>query len=184
MAEYLKLKNLHTWGAEAFAKISSNICKDENGLKLDAGVQDVQYTEIVLLEQLETCVQYVDKSERYEIMGELYKLIVPIYEKARNYELLMKSYQNLAENYEKIIQTNKSGRRLLGRYYRVGFYGAAYFEDDSGVEFVYKEPKVTSLSEISQRLEKQYGDKFGHDVVKMIQDSTPVSYVPDGQINF
>jgi hypothetical protein len=175
MAEYLKLKRVQPWGAETFERISSNISRDEKGLKLDAGVQDVQYTEIVLLEQLETCVQYVDKSERYETMGELYKLIVPMYEKARNYEMLKKSYQNLAQNYEKIVQANKSGRRLLGRYYRVGFYGQAYFEEDSGVEYVYKEPKVTSLSEISERLERQYCDKFGQDAVKMIQDSTPVS---------
>jgi hypothetical protein len=174
MAEYLKLKRVQPWGAEAFERISSNISRDEKGLKLDAGVQDVQYTEIVLLEQLETCVQFVDKSERYETMGELYKLIVPMYEKARNYEMLKKSYQNLAQNYEKIVQANKSGRRLLGRYYRVGFYGQAYFEEDSGVEYVYKEPKVTSLSEISERLERQYCDKFGQDAVKMIQDSTPV----------
>lgn len=175
MAEYLKLKNIQVWGAEAFVKLSSNISRDEKGLKLDAGVQDVQYAEVVLLEQLETCVQYIDKSERYEIMGELYKLIVPIYEKARNYEMLMKSYRALAQNYEKVLVAMKSGRRLLGRYYRVGFYGQAYFEEDSGVEYVYKEPKVTSLSEISERLEKQYCDKFGQDVVKMIQDSTPVS---------
>lgn len=176
MAEYLKLKHIQGWGAEAFEKLSSNISRDEKGLKLDAGVQDVQYAEVVLLEQLETCVQFIDKSERYEIMGELYRLIVPIYEKARNYEMLMKSYKNLAQNYEKVLQANKSGRRLLGRYYRVGFYGQAYFEEDSGVEYVYKEPKVTSLSEISERLEKQYCDKFGQDVVKMIQDSTPVSF--------
>lgn len=174
MAEYLKLKNIQLWGAESFEKISSNISKDEKGLKLDAGVQDIQYTEFILLEQLETCAEFLDKAERYEIMGELYKLIIPIYEKKRNYDMLRKSYQNLAQNYEKIVDANKSGKRLLGRYYRVGFYGQAYFEEDSGVEYVYKEPKVTSLSEISERLYKQYCDKFGQDVVKMIQDSTPV----------
>lgn len=174
MAEYLKLKSIQSWGAESFEKISSNISKDEKGLKLDAGVQDIQYTEFILLEQLETCAEFLDKAERYEIMGELYKLIMPIYEKKRNYDMLRKSYQNLAQNYEKIVDTNKSGKRLLGRYYRVGFYGQAYFEEDSGVEYVYKEPKVTSLSEISERLYKQYCDKFGQDVVKMIQDSTPV----------
>jgi hypothetical protein len=38
MAEYLKLKNVQPWGAEAFGKISSNIAQDERGLKLDAGM--------------------------------------------------------------------------------------------------------------------------------------------------
>lgn len=50
-----------------------------------------------------------------------------------------------------------------------------YFEEDSGVEYVYKEPKLTSLSEIAERLYKQYSDKFGTDVVQMIKDSSPVS---------
>lgn len=72
MAEYLKLKAVQNWGAEAFSKISSNITKDERGLKLDAGVQDVQYTEHLLLEQLETCAEYIDKSERYEVLGKPY----------------------------------------------------------------------------------------------------------------
>ncbi|CAH0557569.1 unnamed protein product [Brassicogethes aeneus] len=174
MAEYLKLKNIQTWGAEVFAKISSNISVDEKGLKLDSGVQDIQYTEFIMLEQLETCAEFLDKAERYECMGELYRLIIPIYEKKRDYDLLRKSYNKLALNYEKVVEMNKSGRRLLGRYYKVGFYGQAYFEDENGVEYVYKEPKVTSLSEISERLLKQYCDKFGQDVVKMIQDSAPV----------
>ncbi|KAL3282071.1 hypothetical protein HHI36_005270 [Cryptolaemus montrouzieri] len=174
MAEYLKLKKIQNWGAEAFDKISKNISKDEKGLKLDIGVQDIQYTEYILLDQLETCVEFINKAERYEIMGELYKLILPMYEKKRNYELLKNAHTTLAQNYDKILEINKSCRRLLGRYYRVGFYGQAYFEEDNAVEFIYKEPKVTSLSEISERLQKQFSDKFGNDIVKMIQDSAPV----------
>lgn len=50
-----------------------------------------------------------------------------------------------------------------------------YFEEDHAIEFVYKEPKLTSLSEISERLAKQYKEKFGADVVKLIMDSSPVS---------
>lgn len=174
MAEYLKLKNIQNWGAEAFEKISSNISVDEKGLKLDSGVQDIQYTEFILLEQLECCAEFIDRAERYEVLGDLYKLIIPIYEKKRDYEMLRKSYQRLAQNYEKVVDTNKSGKRLLGRYYRIAFFGQAFFEEDSGVEYVYKEPKVTLLSEITERLSKQYCDKFGSEFIKMIQDSSPV----------
>lgn len=53
----------------------------------------------------------------------------------------------------------------------------AYFEEDHGIEYVYKEPKLTTLSEISERLFKQYKDKFGNDLVKMIMDSSPVGFV-------
>jgi hypothetical protein len=50
-----------------------------------------------------------------------------------------------------------------------------YFEDQHNVEYIYKEPKVTSLSEISLRLKKQFEDKFGSDVVKIIMDSNQVN---------
>lgn len=98
-----------------------------------------------------------------------------MYEKKRNYEYLKASYQTLAQNYGKVIEVNKSGKRLLGRFYRVAFYGQVYFEDENGIEYVYKEPKITSLSEITERLQKQYCEKFGQDVVKIIHDSSPVS---------
>lgn len=48
------------------------------------------------------------------------------------------------------------------------------FEEEESKEFIYKEPKLTGLSEISQRLLKLYSDKFGADNVKMIQDSNKV----------
>nr|CAD7394742.1 unnamed protein product [Timema cristinae] len=174
MAEYLKLKKVHPWGAEAFNKISSNIAHDERSLKLDAGVQDIQYTEFILLEQLEQCADYMEKAERYELLGELNRLIIPIYENKRNYEALAHRYKTLAQAYSKIVEVTRSGRRLLGRYYRVAFFGQAYFEEDSGVEYIYKEPKVTSLSEISERLYRLYCDKFGQEVIKIIMDSVPV----------
>lgn len=50
-----------------------------------------------------------------------------------------------------------------------------FFEDEDGKEYIYKEPKLTPLSEISQRLLKLYSDKFGSENVKMIQDSGKVS---------
>lgn len=49
-----------------------------------------------------------------------------------------------------------------------------YFEEDSGIEYVYKEPKITSLAEISERLHNQYKEKFGADNVKIIMDSCVV----------
>ena len=49
-----------------------------------------------------------------------------------------------------------------------------FFEEEEGKEYIYKEPKLTGLSEISQRLLKLYADKFGADSVKIIQDSNKV----------
>ncbi|EDV99138.1 GH13199 [Drosophila grimshawi] len=177
MCEYLRLRGGCTlsWSSTAFGRISRNIPRDEQGLKLDAGAQDSQYTEQMLLEQLKQCADFLDRAERFECLGELYKLILPIYERARNFIELAQSYEHLTQAYNKIVEVNRSGRRMLGRFYRVVFYGMMYFEEDHAVEFVYKEPKLTSLSEISERLNKQYKEKFGADVVKLIMDSSPLT---------
>lgn len=177
MAEYLKLKgsDLINFGAERFAKISRNIPRDEKGLKLDSGAQDSQYTETLLLDQLKNCADFLDRSERLECLGELYRLIVPILENRRDYSGLIESYNHLSQSYTRVIEFNRTGKRLLGRFYRVICYGQIYFEDDHGIEYIFKEPKVTSLSEISLRLKKQFEDKFGADVVKMIMDSNQVN---------
>lgn len=178
MAEYLKLKGseLIHWGAESFAKISRNIPRDEKGLKLDSGAQDSQYTEAMLLDQLKNCADFLDRSERLECLGELYRLIVPILESRRDFSSLIQSYEHLAQAYQRVIEFNRNGKRLLGRFYRVVFYGQMYFEEEHGVEYIFKEPKVTSLSEISFRLKKQFEDKFGQNVVKIIMDSNQVKF--------
>ena len=49
------------------------------------------------------------------------------------------------------------------------------FKDDDGKEFIYKEPKLTSLPEISMRLNDLYNKKYGN--VKLIQDSSKVGVI-------
>ncbi|KAJ0181700.1 hypothetical protein K1T71_002422 [Dendrolimus kikuchii] len=137
---------------------------------------DVHYNDQALLDQLMICAEYVDKAERYELLGPLYRLIIPIYEKRKDYQALLTCYQHLTKAYAKVIEVTNSGKRLLGRFYRVAFFGKSHFgEDEEGVEFIYKEPKLTSLSEISEKLQSFYEQKFGTGFVKMIMDSAPVN---------
>lgn len=137
---------------------------------------DIHYNEQALLEQLMLCTEYVDKAERYELLGPLYRLVIPIYERRKDYQALLTCYQHLTKAYAKVIEVTNSGKRLLGRFYRVAFFGKAHFgEDEEGIEFIYKEPKLTSLSEISEKLHNFYEQKFGSGCVKMIMDSAPAS---------
>ena len=46
--------------------------------------------------------------------------------------------------------------------------------DESGTEYIYKEPKVTNLSEIADRLNRLYSAKFGPENVKLAMDSNVV----------
>jgi hypothetical protein len=68
----------------------------------------------------------------------------------------------------------RSGKRLLGKYFRVAFFGQAYFDEEDGKEYVYKEPKITGLTEICERLQRIYSEKCGHGNVQLIRDSNRV----------
>lgn len=54
------------------------------------------------------------------------------------------------------------------------------FADEAGTEYIYKEPKVTSLAEIAERLNKMYCAKFGAERVKLAMDSNPVCWMQNG----
>ncbi|XP_053453574.1 dedicator of cytokinesis protein 10 isoform X9 [Nycticebus coucang] len=174
IAEYLKRKGVFSMGWPAFLSITPNI-KEEGAMKEDSGMQDTPYNENVLVEQLYMCVEFLWKSERYELIADVNKPIIAVFEKQRDFKKLSDLYYDIHRSYLKVAEVVNSEKRLFGRYYRVAFYGQGFFEEEEGKEYIYKEPKLTGLSEISQRLLKLYADKFGADNVKIIQDSNKVN---------
>ncbi|XP_042312819.1 dedicator of cytokinesis protein 9 isoform X5 [Sceloporus undulatus] len=188
VAEYLLRKGMFKQGCISFRVITPNI-DEEASMMEDVGMQDVHFNEDVLMELLEQCADGLWKAERYELIADIYKLIIPIYEKRRDFERLAHLYDTLHRAYSKVTEVMHTGKRLLGTYFRVAFFGQAaqyqftdsetdvegFFEDEDGKEYIYKEPKLTPLSEISQRLQKLYSDKFGSENVRMIQDSGKVN---------
>uniref|UniRef100_A0A8C5IA78 Dedicator of cytokinesis 9 n=1 Tax=Gouania willdenowi TaxID=441366 RepID=A0A8C5IA78_GOUWI len=182
VSEYLRRKGMFKQGCTAFRVVTPNI-DEEAAMMEDVGMQDVHFNEDVLMELLEECADGLWKAERYELISDIYKLIIPIYETHRDFGKLAHLYDTLHRAYSKVTEVMHTGKRLLGTYFRVAFFGQQYqftdskaevkgfFEDEDGKEYIYKEPKFTPLSEISQRLLKLYSDKFGQENVKMIQDS-------------
>uniref|UniRef100_A0A8C1W7A2 Dedicator of cytokinesis 11 n=1 Tax=Cyprinus carpio TaxID=7962 RepID=A0A8C1W7A2_CYPCA len=173
-SEVCYFEHLFPSGLAAFKKITQNI-DEEGAMKEDAGMQDVYYTEDVLVEQLEVCVEGLWKAERFELITHIARLIIPVYEKRHEFEKLRRLYDTLQRAYAKILEVMQSGRRLLGTYFRVAFYGQGFFEEEDGKEYIYKEPKLTTLPEISLRLISLYEEKFGAENVKIIQDSNKVN---------
>lgn len=51
----------------------------------------------MLTELLEQCADGLWKAERYELIADIYKLIIPIYEKRRDFEVLNPLELNLNE---------------------------------------------------------------------------------------
>ncbi|XP_067363467.1 dedicator of cytokinesis protein 10 isoform X3 [Channa argus] len=166
--------NSFSMGWAAFMCITPNV-EEEGAMKEDTGTQDTPYTEDTLVEQLVLCVDYLWKSERYELIADINKPVIAVFEKRRDFKRLSELYYDIHRSYLKVTEVVNSEKRLFGRYYRVAFYGQGFFEEEESKEFIYKEPKLTGLSEISQRLLKLYSDKFGADNVKMIQDSNKVN---------
>uniref|UniRef100_A0A0P6E5D7 Dedicator of cytokinesis protein n=2 Tax=Daphnia magna TaxID=35525 RepID=A0A0P6E5D7_9CRUS len=174
ITEYLYRRGFRQQGCETFSSLSPNIVQDESNLRLDTGIHDTQYDEAMLLEQLEECSRAVEKAERYEMQLEIYRLILPTYEKQRDYVALSECFSVLSQACSRATEVNRTGKRLLGTYYRVALYGKARFGDEACTEYIYKEPKVTSLSEIAERLNKMYCSKFGAERVKLAMDSNPI----------
>lgn len=106
------------------------------------------------MELLEECAEGLWKAERYELIADVYRLIIPIYEQRRDFEVrrcclatqprhtlrassaslilfvvvfanqkLTHLYDTLHRAYTKVMEVMHSGKRLLGTYFRVAFFG-------------------------------------------------------------
>ncbi|KAB1259404.1 Dedicator of cytokinesis protein 6 [Camelus dromedarius] len=190
VAEYLALledsRHLPV-GCVSFQNISSNVL-EESAISDDILSPDEEgfcsgkhFTELGLVGLLEQAAAYFTMGGLYEAVNEVYKTLIPILEAHRDYKKLAAVHGKLQEAFTKIMHQSSGWepQRVFGTYFRVGFYGARFGDLDEQ-EFVYKEPSITKLAEISHRLEAPpclqefYTERFGEDVVEIIKDSNPV----------
>uniref|UniRef100_A0A665X5S7 Dedicator of cytokinesis 8 n=1 Tax=Echeneis naucrates TaxID=173247 RepID=A0A665X5S7_ECHNA len=180
VAEYLSMLEDHKYlpvGSVTFQNISPNVLEEsavsDDILSPDEdGVCSGRYfTESGLVGLLEQAAELFSNGGLYEAVNEVYKIIIPILEAHRDFRKLASTHDKLQRAFDNIIQ--KGHKRMFGTYFRVGFYGAKFGDLDER-EFVYKEPGITHLPEISHRLENFYSQRFGDDTLVMIKDSTPV----------
>uniref|UniRef100_A0A8C8STH9 Dedicator of cytokinesis 8 n=1 Tax=Pelusios castaneus TaxID=367368 RepID=A0A8C8STH9_9SAUR len=180
VAEYLSMLEDHKYlpvGSVSFQNISSNVLEEsavsDDILSPDEdGVCSGRYfSESGLVGLLEQAAELFSTGGLYETVNEVYKIVIPILEAHRDFRKLTSTHSKLQKAFDSII--NKGQKRMFGTYFRVGFYGSKFGDLDEQ-EFVYKEPAITKLPEISHRLEGFYGQCFGEDAVVVIKDSTPV----------
>ncbi|XP_060701989.1 dedicator of cytokinesis protein 7-like isoform X1 [Hemiscyllium ocellatum] len=170
-------------GSVNFQKISINVleeslvCDEVFSMEKEGICSGNSFSEEGLLELLDEAVELFNKAEYYEAVYEIYKIIVPIAEFYRNIKKLSAIHGNLKETFDLIL--NKDSKRLFGTFFRVGFYGSL-FGELNGKEYIYKEPGITNLVEISARLQEFYKKQFGKDQVEIIKES---SLVKKGNLN-
>ncbi|XP_073090160.1 dedicator of cytokinesis protein 7 isoform X11 [Manis javanica] len=180
VAEYLSMLEDRKYlpvGCVTFQNISSNVL-EESAVSDDVVSPDEEgicsgkyFTESGLVGLLERAAASFSMAGMYEAVNEVYKVLIPIHEANRDAKKLSTIHGKLQEAFSKIV--HQDGKRMFGTYFRVGFYGTKFGDLDEQ-EFVYKEPAITKLAEISHRLEGFYGERFGEDVVEVIKDSNPV----------
>ncbi|KAI4573480.1 hypothetical protein MJT46_004720 [Ovis ammon polii x Ovis aries] len=180
VAEYLSMLEDHSYlpvGSVSFQNISSNVLEEsavsDDTLSPDEdGVCSGRYfTESGLVGLLEQAAELFSTGGLYETVNEVYKLVIPILEAHRDFRKLTSTHEKLQKAFDSII--SKGHKRMFGTYFRVGFYGSKFGDLDEK-EFVYKEPAITKLPEISHRLEAFYSQCFGTEFVEVIKDSAPV----------
>uniref|UniRef100_A0A8D3DT20 Dedicator of cytokinesis 8 n=1 Tax=Scophthalmus maximus TaxID=52904 RepID=A0A8D3DT20_SCOMX len=180
VAEYLSMLEDHKYlpvGSVTFQNISPNVLEEsavsDDILSPDEdGVCSGRYfTESGLVGLLEQAAELFSNGCLFEAVNEVYKIIIPILEAHRDFRKLASTHDKLQRAFDNIIK--KGHKRMFGTYFRVGFYGAKFGDLDER-EFIYKEPAITHLPEISHRLENFYSQCFGDETLVMIKDSTPV----------
>ncbi|KAM4022253.1 dedicator of cytokinesis protein 7 isoform 14-T14 [Anomaloglossus baeobatrachus] len=185
VAEYLSMLEDRKYlpvGCVTFQNISSNVL-EESAVSDDVVSPDEEgicsgkyFTEAGLVGLLEQAAASFSMAGMYEAVNDVYKVLIPIHEANRDAKKLCGIHGKLQEAFSKIVHQStgwEDMKRMFGTYFRVGFYGTRFGDLDEQ-EFVYKEPAITKLAEISHRLEGFYGERFGEDVVEVIKDSNPV----------
>ncbi|XP_075688857.1 dedicator of cytokinesis protein 7 isoform X11 [Rhinoderma darwinii] len=182
VAEYLSMLEDRKYlpvGCVTFQNISSNVL-EESAVSDDVVSPDEEgicsgkyFTEAGLVGLLEQAAASFSMAGMYEAVNDVYKVLIPIHEANRDAKKLCAIHGKLQEAFSKIVHQSTGWERMFGTYFRVGFYGTRFGDLDEQ-EFVYKEPAITKLAEISHRLEGFYGERFGEDVIEVIKDSNPV----------
>ncbi|KAM8843766.1 dedicator of cytokinesis protein 7 isoform 2-T2 [Spinachia spinachia] len=182
VAEYLNMLEDCRYlpiGCVTFQNISSNVL-EESAVSDDVlspeeeGICAGKYfSESGLVGLLEQAAVSFTMAAMYEAINEVYKILLPIHEANRDYKKLATVHGKLQEAFNKVYNQISGWERMFGTYFRVGFYGCRFGDLDEQ-EFVYKEPSITKLAEISHRLEEFYSERFGDEMVEIIKDSSPV----------
>ncbi|XP_052102074.1 dedicator of cytokinesis protein 7-like [Mytilus californianus] len=180
IAEYLNMiedKPYLPVGCVDYQKITLNVL-EESAVSDDVVSPDEEgictgkyFTESGLVGLMEQAASSFTMAGMYEAVNLVYKILIPIHEAHNECKKLAQIHQKLHDAFQNV--TLQEGKRIFGTYFRVGFYGHK-FGDLDGEEFIYKEPAITKLPEISHRLESFYGDRFGEEFIHIVKDSNTV----------
>ncbi|KAH7729074.1 Dedicator of cytokinesis family protein [Aphelenchoides avenae] len=124
-------------------------------------------------------------AERYEAVSPVSRMAQIVFEKHNEFKELSSMLVDVQNALNRAHEIKLSGKRHLGTYFRVIFYGVHHFGEEHRSEWVYREPGVTSLAEACERMVEAVRNALGHDHVEVIPENqvdvdklkTSVAYV-------
>ncbi|KAI6207973.1 hypothetical protein M3Y96_00065300 [Aphelenchoides besseyi] len=169
VAKQLSLRNLLEVDLSLLDKISQTIAIEENTQSSELPVvHGSNFTLDALTNKVEQTMKTLIQSERYEAIGPLCRLAIPIYEKQSNHRALMAMYSDLLHVSSRSAEIEQNGKRHLGTYYRVVLFSPLHFRDDHKAEFVYRERGLTSLAEACNFMVKLFRRALNTDQVQFL----------------
>ncbi|KAJ3366129.1 Dedicator of cytokinesis protein 6 [Allomyces arbusculus] len=164
ISEYLFMQNVRypgPKGAKAFAACNPNLVEEVLPVTIrdEGAFSSDEFSEDGLITFLDRAVPLLHKAAQYEMVNEVYKLLVPILEARRDWARLAAAHQQLADAFS--VLSHKPAR-IFATYYRVAYIGAAWGELN-GKAFVYREKGMCMLPDFATKLRTNFasmGDTF------------------------
>ena len=128
------------------------------------------FTEAAAFVALQEAFSMAHESNLFEYACETLRIASGFLENNEEYAQLAKFYRNQASLYQEIKMKPSEEMRLLGKYYRVTFYGS-FFGKDDGKTFIYREVKLTHLLDVTGRLLGIYRKLHGNDNIEVLTES-------------
>ncbi|TKR72200.1 hypothetical protein L596_019689 [Steinernema carpocapsae] len=93
-----------------------------------SATQQAGYTLDNFTAKVEQLVQTLVLSERFEAVGPVCRMAIPVYEAKMDFKALVSMYAELQQAYSRAGEVKTYGKRHLGAYFRVVFYGRLHFK--------------------------------------------------------
>ena len=142
------------------SKISPNIKEFANAQ--EGACQSSDFSIKGLIRVTRIAIRCFKSAEYFEFAAQLFKVITPLLEQEDNFHELAQAHTQLQDFWSKLSTNNET--RLFGIYFRVGFYGKDFGDELDGAEFVYKEPKLTHILELTDRLKTHFSKLIGKEI--------------------
>ncbi|EGG15455.1 DOCK family protein [Cavenderia fasciculata] len=169
---YLKqLKRFHKNLQVDFGNVSPNVALDLKVLPDPSLLKAVEgevcqmedFTEKGFINLLKEAIKVLKRGSFFESCIETYQLLLPTYQKNREWKRQYECYSELVVLCNQMISESTVNQRLFANYYRVAFFGKNLLPEIHEKEYIYKELPSVRLADISERLQNQFRGKFGDD---------------------